>query len=470
MTGKGMWHMSIFSLFNISSSKQALVLIILIAVITIVDSQFINLFYGTNLGTPGKLHLLLFVSFVILASVINTMLLLYAKRLDIQAKTSRALLFGFAYTATSAVQYAISMILFIMILEMLIFQEYDKTYLLLVTYFSHLWAAFTLGILSLTFIQWFRYTRSVSILIYGVVFSVIIFLILITIPLLTDQFRSQTQLIYPRDYSSLIAMVISPTRDIAFIYGLGNYVLPLMMVSSWILTVLLLRPYVQRIGKKSFWLIVTIPLLYQLFTFIVRDANLISDPSLIEVIYSKQFQFLFAISYQVIGLLFATAFLMIGRKTKRKVMRDYLIISSIGISSLFSSMEPGLPFYAAYPPFGIVTVFFLGLSSYLLLVGMLGIAAYVSRDSELRREIHKGLEVDSDMLKTLGMAETQREMERRTIPLVDKINLSDEMKYHMDPSEEDVKIMIAEVLKELQSKAPQSDQRNGNRGANEFPN
>ena len=42
------------------SSKHALALISLIVVVTIVDSQFINIFYGTNLGTPGNLHLLLF--------------------------------------------------------------------------------------------------------------------------------------------------------------------------------------------------------------------------------------------------------------------------------------------------------------------------------------------------------------------------------------------------------------------------
>ena len=161
--------------------------------ITTVDSQFINFFYGTNLGIPGKLHSGLFFSFVILATIINTMLLLFVKKLDIQAKIYRPLLFRLIYIAASAVQYAISIMLFIMIFEMLIYQEYNKTYLLLVTYFSHIWSAFTLGILSLTFIQWFRYTRSYSLLIYGVVFTVIIFLILITIPLFTDQFRSQTQ-------------------------------------------------------------------------------------------------------------------------------------------------------------------------------------------------------------------------------------------------------------------------------------
>ena len=85
----------------------------------------------------------------------------------------------------------------------------------------------------------------------------------------------------------------------------------------------------------------------------------------------------------------------------------------------------------------------------MLLVGMLGCAAYVSRDIELRREIYKGLEVDSDVLKKMGLAETQREMERRILPLVNKLKFSDQMRDHVDPSEEDVKLMIDEVLNEL---------------------
>jgi hypothetical protein len=441
------------SIVNVlSDSKQALVLVSLIVVLTIVDSQFINIFYGTDLRTPGKLHLLLFASFVIVASIINTILLLFVKRNDVHSTTSRSLLFRAAYIGTSIVQYTISLILFITISEMLIFHEYNKIFSLLVVYLSHFWSAIILGILSLRFIQWFRFATSFSILIYAVVFSMILFLILITVPLLTEQFTSQSQLIYPRNYTSLIATVIVPSRDIAFIYGLGNYVLPLMIIPSWILTVLLLKTYANRIGKKRFWLMVSIPLLYQLFTFIVRDTNLVTDPTLVEIIYSQQFQVIFGISYQVSGLFFAIAFLSIGRKMKQKSMKNYLIICSIGIVSLFSSMQPGMPFYAVYPPFGLVTLLFLGLSSYLLLVGMLGCAAYVSRDIELRREIYKGLEVDADVLKKIGMAETQREIEKRVLPLANKIKLSDEMRRHMDtdPDKEDVKLMIEEVLNEIQ--------------------
>ena len=420
-------------------------------IVTIVDTQFINIFYGTDLGTPGNLHLFLFVSFVIVALIINTILLLFVKRNDIHSTTSRSLLFRAVYIGTSIVQYTISLTLFIMISEMLIFHEYNKIFSLLVVFLSHFWSAIILGILSLRFIQWFRFATSFSILIYAVVFSMILFLILITVPLLTQQFTTQPQMVYPRDYTSLILALITPSRDIAFIYGLGSYVLPLLIIPSWILTVLLLKPYANKIGKKRFWLIVGIPLLYQLFTFIVRDTNLVTDPTLVQIIYSQQFQIIFGVSYQISGLFFAIAFLSIGRKMKQKSMKNYLIISSIGIVSLFSSMQPGMPFYAVYPPFGLVTLLFLGLSSYLLLVGMLGCAAYVSRDSELRREIYKGLEVNADVLKKIGMAETQREIEKRVLPLANKIKLSDEMRRHMDtdPDKEDVKLMIEDVLNEI---------------------
>src|SRR5690242_3013890 len=372
------------------NSKQSLILISLIIIITVIDSQFVSLFYGTNLGTPDNLHLLLFISFFVGVLIINTILLRFIKSIDTTATPpdSRPLLSRMAYIGTSTVQYAIFLILFIMVYEMLTLHAYNKTFSFIILYFSHFWSAALLGVLSFTLFRWFRFTRSFSILVYGVVFSVIIFLSIVTLPLLTQQFTNQSELIYPRYYTILITAVNIPSRDIAFIYGLGNYVLPLIIVSSWILTVSLLKPYIYRIGKKKFWILVSIPLLYQLSTFIIRDANLVTDPALVEIIYSRQFQFLFAISYQVSGLFFAIAFLGIARKMERKIMKNYLIISAVGVASLFSSVQPGMPFYAAYPPFGLATLSFLGLSSYLLLVGMLGCAAYVSRDSELRREIH----------------------------------------------------------------------------------
>jgi hypothetical protein len=80
--------------------KQILVLISLIIFFTILDSQFINIFYGTNFEIPGNLHLLLFVSLVslvIAVITITTILLLFTKRNDIKASTSRPIFFRIAY-------------------------------------------------------------------------------------------------------------------------------------------------------------------------------------------------------------------------------------------------------------------------------------------------------------------------------------------------------------------------------------
>jgi uncharacterized membrane protein YhaH (DUF805 family) len=116
-----------FSDFSVTGSvKQAAILISLIIVITVVDSQFINVFYATDFGTPSNMHLLLFVSFVILASITNTMLLLSVNRHDIQARISRRFLFRIAYIGTLGVQYTLLLIMLIIISEMVIFHSYNK--------------------------------------------------------------------------------------------------------------------------------------------------------------------------------------------------------------------------------------------------------------------------------------------------------------------------------------------------------
>ena len=333
---------------KVCNSKWALITISIVVILTVVDSEFIKLFYGTNLDSPDSFHLSLFLTFIIIASIINIACLRFVRINDIEARTSRPVVFRIAYSGTIIIQYVILAILVLIFAEMLIFQEYDKLFIILVVYLSHFWSAIMLAILSFTFVQWFKFTRSFAMLIYGVVFMIVLFLILTTIPLLTEQFTLQSSLIYPRSYTNLILDTIVPSNNIAFIFGLGNYVLPVMIISSWVLTVSLLKVYVYRIGRTKFWLLVSIPLLFQLFLFIIRNPDLITDPNLVQIIYSKQFQFILGISYQVSGLFFAIGFLIIGMKMKRKKLKTYLIISAIGIASLFSSMQPGMPFYAIF--------------------------------------------------------------------------------------------------------------------------
>ena len=175
---------------TLGKPRNIIILICLVAGITIVDSQFISVFYGTNLAYPGTLHILLFISLVILSAIANTLVLLFTRSNAFHEVIGGRFVYV-VYLTTSAVQYSIILFLLTIITQMLTIHEYSKILMLLVTYLSHIWSAIILGLLSLRFIQWFRFNKSKSTLIYGIVFSIIIFLILISIPLLTEQFKTQ---------------------------------------------------------------------------------------------------------------------------------------------------------------------------------------------------------------------------------------------------------------------------------------
>ena len=114
------------SISILGHSKPAFLLISIMVIVSVVDSQFVNTFYGTDLDAPGNLHLLLFISFVSTVSVINIVLLQLVKSNDLLTKTNRPLLLRFTYSITLIVQYTTLLILFITIFEIFAFHGYHS--------------------------------------------------------------------------------------------------------------------------------------------------------------------------------------------------------------------------------------------------------------------------------------------------------------------------------------------------------
>lgn len=112
-------------------------------------------------------QLISFSNVVAVSLLPNTILLNFVKRTDRQQRIFGHIPVNAAYIRTIAIQYTMFLILFITIIEMLVLHEYNKEFPLFVVYVSHIWSAVMLGILFLRFIQWFRYVRSVSLVVYG---------------------------------------------------------------------------------------------------------------------------------------------------------------------------------------------------------------------------------------------------------------------------------------------------------------
>ena len=74
---------------------------------------------------------------------------------------------------------------------------------------------------------------------------------------------------------------------------------------------------------------------------------------------------------------------------------------------LFTSNQALTLTFAFYPPFGIATISFVGISSYMILVGIYYSALSVSQDIELRREIRRLATKESKLLDIMGMAQME---------------------------------------------------------------
>jgi hypothetical protein len=68
---------------------------------------------------------------------------------------------------------------------------------------------------------------------------------------------------------------------------------------------------------------------------------------------------------------------------------NYLMIAGYGVLLFFTSNQATVLINLPYPPFGMATISFVGLSSYLLFVGIYASAVSVAEDSNLRKSIRK---------------------------------------------------------------------------------
>jgi hypothetical protein len=151
------------------------------------------------------------------------------------------------------------------------------------------------------------------------------------------------------------------------------------------------------------------------------------------------------------GILFGIAFWTVSRKVRQHTIKDYLVISAYGIVLLFVSNQASNLIFAPYPPFGLVTVSFVVLASYMLLIGIYSSALSVSQDSELRKIVRKVAIRESKLLDSIGSAELEQEIIMRVMPLLHSQanNIKEETGIESSLTDEDIKQYLGDVLTEV---------------------
>jgi hypothetical protein len=172
------------------------------------------------------------------------------------------------------------------------------------------------------------------------------------------------------------------------------------------------------------------------------------------VLFSVIYTLILSWSKLIGGVLFGVAFFVIARKVRHKnTLRKYAIISAYGYMLLFASNQAIVLLSAPYPPFGLATISFVGLSSYLALVGIYSSAISVSQEINLRKTIRKTVLKDSNLLNSIGFAEGEKAFLRKVVGIakeqIDKMSNETGVRFL---EEEDTKQYLDEVLKEIKDK------------------
>jgi hypothetical protein len=435
----------------ILTNKLALFFILAMSVIIVIDSNVINFYAYTNKELPVSSKIGIFTIFSITFAIFAIVLLKTIESYDFTSNYKRKKAQNLVRFTALASQFMVIAFLAVEIVQMSSVKMYYSSLTLLILFSSFVPSVLFILLLVVLLVRWFRSSKNFMIIAYAISFSIVCIYLVLSIVYVNVQYTSTSEWIKAKSLHS--TLVNSSVSDLSFSFGVTLDALSLLsFVFVWIATVALLRQYRNKIGKTRFCVIIMIPLIYFLFPFETYFANfseamLSGSPVIFSVIYIL----LFSATKQVGGILFSIVFLTAATKIKQPNLQNSLIIAAIGIAIVFSSLEINSLLYAAYPPYGVLTIMLLPVGSYSLFMGLFASARLASQDKKLRREFFQSAEKQLAFLQTLGKVQMEKELEKSLKSILKRSSVLDESRDDYR-REENVRELVQEVLDELRSK------------------
>src|SRR5918993_467289 len=365
----------------LSNNKSIFTLIISILIIIIMDSSL------TIFCTPKSSRII---------NISNTELYLIYSIIFI---ISNIVLFNIVRSITSNLNK------YFYFRELIIYSNYSNLVIFIIVYTSFLSSIGFLSILTVKLFRWFLLNPNSSIFMYGIAISIFILNTIIGLVYVTQVLSTHTDIIKPMSCRVLFGSLfhINPGLSI-YLSNLYDITSIISFIAVWFVTTFILKQYSHNIGKIKYWILVSVPLIVFMTKYEIILYYLLKDPAILEIFYSIRLNsildqiistFLNS-NLQIGGIFFAISFLVIVKKIpKGHRIVNSLIISLIGMMFLFGSKDISELILPSYPPVGIVAISFLGLASYLLLVGIYSSATIAARDITLRKYLNKKVENDT---------------------------------------------------------------------------
>lgn len=319
---------------------------------------------------------------------------------DRNRKSIRRFTFNRMYNVIFISQLILIGLLSYLLIDTIVFNKYFVVEVLMIILCSFVTGISFLLFTAFKFIKWYRQKNNLLFLLFS------IFFLLFSINLGISSFLIGFETLeHPKEkreipislfFSGLFGERTELEKNVNIIYSVLSSII---FVLIWIVNVLLLKFYSVALGKIQYGIFIILPLLL-LFSIFQYEGGALQD------IFHLPYNFQNNSSYTIIislfeliySIIFGTYFLIAYKKIVNEIIRKYLIFMIIGVILLVSSNEIYSLKVFFYPPFGTITLSYIGISSFLVYYGFFGLSMSLSKNRELVKEIYRLLEKDPIMI------------------------------------------------------------------------
>jgi hypothetical protein len=361
-------------------------------------------------------------------------------------------------TATIA-QYALTAIMIFVVLQVIIASHYYASLLIAATTISYGLAILLMSLLAYRFFSWLKINKSLVVLLYGLAAGIITVNAVDTIVYYDVILFGKPAKVSPNS-EVIFQTGFTPGTPMSVVNLVQTYSLIAYFLATWGGTIILLRHNIQRVGKVKFWILVSAPLVFFMSYYISYYQTFYPSSPVTTAISSNLVIPILLFMYSIIlcGALFGIGFRSVAVFVSHsRHVRDFMIVTAYGFILFFSAASATV-LQAGYPPFGLASVSFVGLSSYLILTGLYNSAISIAQDAKLRSSIRKSIETSSakqsSLLDNIGTAEMTKEIENN-VKKITKENEYEIMQHTgIEPTltHDEIKDYVEEVLAEVKKK------------------
>ena len=397
--------------------------------------------------------ILLFVSTAAIFAITSLIILAYVRQMG-EKSAAKVLHLTRTHKLVTVAQYTLIVIVALTVLEVLATMQYNIFNLAVTLTISYgLWIV-TMILLARAFFTWYKSIAShnesqskILILILGL--SMIAYVV-------NGGSGLASSLIWLQEQNTVIL-----SSDVAFypdfvpeslmsqVGAVNQLSSTVAYILTWGSTVILLRPYMDKIGRIKFWSIMGFAFIY-LISYPLYILGFLSPTGEIDTEIMNNI-LLISTASVFAGFVFGAAFLSIARTLRRgTAIRHYLILAAYGMFIFYLAGSATVS-QAAYPPFGLISVGFTGLSTYLIYVGLYSSAVTLSQDLTLRNAVRKSVLEQSKLLNSIATAQMEKKLQTSVLTIVKKTSLEMEENSGIETSltEDDLRDYMSVVMNEL---------------------